>query len=137
GGVNGNGEKGVEKMYSDSNMTHTRNLGRPNNRELGYIDAKMPKYVNKEGGQGQSKVGEVKKPIVQPNFPCRLLVHRIILIGQNRMHLLWDMKLVIKNIKCFLSKNTLNNCNGTHDERKKAKNLTWKLEILQRTVKRR
>ncbi|GKE21123.1 hypothetical protein Tco_1432635 [Tanacetum coccineum] len=29
-----------------------RNLGRPNNRVLGYIDAEMPKYVNKEGGQG-------------------------------------------------------------------------------------
>ncbi|GKE86265.1 hypothetical protein Tco_1560007 [Tanacetum coccineum] len=47
-----------------------RHLGRPNNRELGYIDAKMSKYVNKEGGQG--------------------------------MHLLWDMKLVTKSIKCFL-----------------------------------
>ncbi|GJW44089.1 putative tetratricopeptide-like helical domain-containing protein [Tanacetum coccineum] len=28
-----------------------RNLGRPNNKKLGYIDAEMSKYVNKEGGQ--------------------------------------------------------------------------------------
>ncbi|GJY19742.1 hypothetical protein Tco_0391233 [Tanacetum coccineum] len=83
-----------------------RNLGRPDNRELGYIDAEMPKYVNKEGGQ-----------------------------GQNGMHIFWDMKLITKSVKCFLSKNTPNICNGTRDGRKEFKNLTWKLEILQRTVK--
>ncbi|GJY49666.1 reverse transcriptase domain-containing protein [Tanacetum coccineum] len=51
---------------------------------------------------------------------------------QKKMHLLWDMKLATKSIKCFLGKNTLNICNGTHDGSKKSKNLTWKLEILQR-----
>ncbi|GKA91173.1 hypothetical protein Tco_0813043 [Tanacetum coccineum] len=54
------------------------NLGRPNNRELGYIDAEMPKP----------------------------LVHHIILIGQNGMHLLWDMKFVTKSIKCFVGSKT-------------------------------
>ncbi|GKB43012.1 hypothetical protein Tco_0887954 [Tanacetum coccineum] len=32
-----------------------RNLGHLNNEELGYIDVEMPKYVNKEAGQGPLK----------------------------------------------------------------------------------
>ncbi|GJZ76928.1 hypothetical protein Tco_0641600 [Tanacetum coccineum] len=82
------------------------NLSRPDNRELGYIDAEMPKP----------------------------LVHHIILIGQNGMHLLWDMKFVTKSLKCFMGKNTLSIRNDTHDGRKKSKNLTWKLVVLRRTV---
>ncbi|GJZ72961.1 nuclear transcription factor Y subunit B-10-like protein isoform X1 [Tanacetum coccineum] len=109
-----------------------RNIGRPNNKELGYIDAEVPKYVNKEGGQRESKIGIVKKPSIQSNFP-NTLMHSIILVRQNGMHLLWDMKLITKSVKYFLGKNTPNICNGTRDGRKEFNNLTWKLEILRRT----
>ncbi|GJU83559.1 hypothetical protein Tco_1285924 [Tanacetum coccineum] len=78
------------------------NLGCPNHRKLGYINMKIPKHVDKEGGQRQSKVGIVKKPSIQSNFPSRPLMHRIILIRQNEMQFFWDMKLITKSIKCFL-----------------------------------
>ncbi|GJR65950.1 reverse transcriptase domain-containing protein [Tanacetum coccineum] len=45
------------------------NLGRPNHGELGYIDTKMPKHVNKEGRQRQSKVGIVKNLLIDKYCP--------------------------------------------------------------------
>ncbi|GKD34783.1 hypothetical protein Tco_1250292 [Tanacetum coccineum] len=101
-----------------------RNLGRPNNRYLGYVDAEVPKYINKKGGQRQSKVGIIKKSSVQPNFPSRPFMHGVILIGQNGLYLLWYVILSTKSIKCFPGESTLNICNGTHDGRKELKNLT-------------
>ncbi|GJV72077.1 zf-CCHC domain-containing protein [Tanacetum coccineum] len=45
------------------------NLGRPNHGELGYIDTKMPKHVNKKGRQRQSKVGIVKNLLTDKYCP--------------------------------------------------------------------